>query len=413
MNIEIINTGTELLLGTTLNTHGAWIGQELLPLGLRVDRQVTVPDGEAIRDALEESIKRSDIVIVTGGIGPTSDDITREITAEVMGLELIEDEAAIRSIQGFFDQRSREMPESNRKQAQNPCGADVIPNPLGTAPGVYVPPRLGKDEPCAVFLLPGPPNELKPMFLEEVIPRVRALGEISGDRAMQEFRFVGVGESALQDQLDGPLHELKNLEVGYCAHLGAVDLRLIGAKDSLLQAQKLIETAYPTECFSSSGESLAAVVIASLREDSKTVCFAESCTGGGIAAKLTDIAGASSVFETGYVTYSNEAKMKMLGVSPELFPQYGAVSKEVAKAMASGALEKSGANYAISVTGIAGPGGGSDEKPVGTVWLALATRGKGVEAIRKFHPRGREAFREVVAMDALDLLRKALMGNCE
>ena len=171
MRIEILNTGTELLLGTTLNRHGAWIGERLFELGLRVERQVTVPDGEAVRDALAECVGRSDVVLVTGGLGPTSDDLTREAAAEAMGIELIEDEHAVRVIEAFFAKLDRPMAEGNLKQALIPCGADVLPNLNGTAPGVYVPPRLGKGKACAVFLLPGPPNELHPMFEDEVVPR--------------------------------------------------------------------------------------------------------------------------------------------------------------------------------------------------------------------------------------------------
>ncbi len=409
MNIEVINTGTELLLGTTLNTHGAWIGQELMATGLRVSRQSTVPDGVAIREALAGALERSDAVIVTGGLGPTSDDLTREMTAEVMGLELIEDEAALRSLEAFFAKRSRSMPPSNRKQALHPCGADVLPNPHGTAPGVYVPPRLGASSPCAVFLLPGPPNELRPMFQNEVLPRLLALSGLEGEkepRTMRVCRFVGVGESELQDALDARLEQIDGLEIGYCAHLGQVDLRLMGMTSVVESALELVKQGYPEQCFTYSGESLESVVVRSLRERGESVCFAESCTGGGVAARLTDIAGASSVFGESYVTYSNEAKMKLLGVPEELLAEYGAVSQEVAIAMALGAQERSGADYALSVTGIAGPSGGTDQKPVGTVWIALAVRGKEPIALKKFHPRGRAVFREVVTLGVLDLLRR-------
>lgn len=409
MNIEIINTGTELLLGSTLNTHGAWLGQELLPLGIRVERQVTVPDGDGIRSALAESVERADVVIVTGGIGPTSDDITREVTAEVMGLDLIEDEAAVRSIKAFFAERSRVMPESNLKQAQHPCGAEVMTNPHGTAPGVYVPPRLGKTSPCAVFLLPGPPNEMKPMFFGEVLPRLRALSSVEEMSSVKEYRFIGVGESALQDKVDEVLHGIEGLEIGYCAHVGSVDLRLIGSETALTTASELIESFYLTECYSCRGQEMEEVVVELLSAHGQTVSFAESCTGGAMAAKVTDVAGASTVFEAGYVTYSNGAKARMLGVTEETLKRFGAVSEEVAKEMALGALADSGSDYAVAVTGVAGPGGGSEEKPVGTVWLALAARDGSVKAVKKFHPRGRAVFKQVVVLAALNLLRLELM----
>ena len=412
MIIEVINTGTELLLGTTLNTHGAWLGQELMATGLRVSRQSTVPDGAAIGEVLAEALERSDAVIVTGGLGPTSDDLTREMTAEVMGLELIEDEAALRSLEAFFALRSRSMPASNRKQALHPCGADVLPNLHGTAPGVYVPPRLGASSPCAVFLLPGPPNELRPMFQNEVMPRLLALsglGEENEPREMRVCHFIGVGESELQDTLDARLDQMSGLEVGYCAHLGQVDLRLMGTKTVVKSALEIVRLNYSTQCYTDSGESLENVVVARLRERGQSVCFAESCTGGGVAARLTDVAGASMIFEESYVTYSNEAKMKLLGVPEELLAAHGAVSEEVAISMAVGAQERSGVDYALSVTGIAGPAGGTDQKPVGTVWIALAARGKEPIALKKFHPRGRAVFREVVTLEVLDLLRRQLI----
>ena len=185
MRIEIINTGSELLLGTTLNTHGAWMGMELFKLGLRVQRQITVPDGEAINSAMAESMERSDVVIVTGGLGPTSDDITREAAADVLGVELITDEAALRSIEAFFADRNREMAEDNKKQALNPVGGDILPNPNGTAPGIYTPPRMSGDRLCALFLLPGPPGEMRPMFQNEVEPRLRSLAGTNQDHHVQ------------------------------------------------------------------------------------------------------------------------------------------------------------------------------------------------------------------------------------
>jgi nicotinamide-nucleotide amidase len=205
VRIEIINTGTELLLGNTLNTHGAWFGRELFKLGLRISRQMTVPDGDAIRESLEEAIGRADAVIVTGGLGPTSDDLTREITAEVLGLDLITDEAALRSLEGFFALRGRTMVDANRKQALCPVGADILPNPNGTAPGIYVPPRLNGQANCAVFLLPGPPRELYPMYHAEVVPRLKALAGIESIHDARVLKFTGIGESDFHDGIDARL----------------------------------------------------------------------------------------------------------------------------------------------------------------------------------------------------------------
>ncbi|MBT8037967.1 MAG: competence/damage-inducible protein A [Verrucomicrobiae bacterium] len=408
MHIEIINTGSELLLGTTLNTHGAWMGSELIQHGFRVQRQTTVPDGPAIMEALAEAMTRSDVVIVSGGIGPTSDDISREAAAEVLGVDLIEDEAAMRSIEAFFARRKRPMAEENRKQALNPVGADVLANPNGTAPGVYTPPRLSGDYFCALFLLPGPPGEMKPMFHAEVTPRLCALADVSREHKMQTLRFTGIGESDFHTQLDEKLLAIPELEVGYCARPSEVDLRLIGSRENIQKAISYTLATFPTHCFSTKGESLEAVVVNLLTTQGKLLTLAESCTGGRIASRITDVSGASAVFTHGFVTYANAAKRDLLGVSDDLLESHGAVSEEVAIAMAEGALKHSNANIAVSVTGIAGPTGGTQEKPVGTVWIGLATAEHSF-AIHKIHAHGREIFKQSTSQNALDLIRRELL----
>ncbi len=403
MRIEIINTGSELLLGSTINTHGAWLGQELLGLGLRVQRLVTVPDGDPIRDALKESIAVSDAVIVTGGLGPTSDDVTREATAEALGVELIEDEHAVRSLEAFFAKLGRPMTPSNLKQAQHPVGADVLPNPNGTAPGVYVPPRLG-DSACAIFLLPGPPHEMHAMYHAEVAPRLKALTEMPADHGVTNIKFSGVGESSFQDMLDAKLHEAGGLEVGYCARPGELDLRLIGSESDRKTAANLAIKTYPQCYVNDDGRSLEATVVHALTEKNLKLALAESCTGGRISSRITDVSGSSAVFTHGYVTYANEAKVAMLGVNEASLEKEGAVSEKVAQEMAEGALRNSGADIALSVTGIAGPTGGTDEKPVGTVWIGISVR-KGdqilTSAEMKFYPNGREVFKRLVSQAVL------------
>jgi nicotinamide-nucleotide amidase len=410
MRIEIINTGSELLLGSTLNRHGAWLGQELLSLGLRVQRQVTVPDGDPIRDALKDSIAVSDVVIVTGGLGPTSDDVTREATAEALGLELIEDEHALRCIEAYFAKLGREMSPSNVKQAQHPVGADVLPNPNGTAPGVYVPPRLGISS-CAIFLLPGPPNEMHPMYHAEVAPRLKALTELPSDHGVTNIKFSGIGESAFQDKLDAALHEIPDLEIGYCARPGELDLRLIGSKSNRKSAADLAIKTYPQQYINDDCRSLEETVVHALTEKGLTLSLAESCTGGIISSRITDVAGASEVFTYGYVTYANSAKVSLLGVNETDLETHGAVSEIVAKKMAEGALKQSGADIAVSVTGIAGPTGGSAEKPVGTVWIGLSVRnGEHIhtKAEMKFHPNGRAVFKQLVSQAVLMTILKTV-----
>ncbi len=408
MKIEIINTGTELLLGNTLNTHSAWFGRELFKLGLRIARQTTVPDGVAIRDTLQEVIGRADAVIVTGGLGPTSDDLTREITAEVLGLELITDEAALRSLEGFFALRGKPMVDANLKQALCPVGADILPNPNGTAPGIYVPPRLNGRSNCAVFLLPGPPRELYPMYHAEVVPRLRALAGVEEIYQAQVLKFTGIGESDFHDGIDARLAAVSGLEYGYCAHIGEVDLRLIGDAAALEKGREIALARFEKFLISDDESSLEKTVVRLLKEHEMTIATAESCTGGLIANRITDVPGASEVFTHGFVTYANEAKSGVLGVSEQDIETHGAVSEVVARAMADGALQKSGASISVSVTGIAGPGGGSEEKPMGTAWIAVAMRGGPTEAFCVFHPRNRKDFKLAVSQAALEAVRRRM-----
>lgn len=411
MRIEIINTGTELLLGSTLNTHGHWMGQELLKMGLRVQRQMTVPDGDAIRDAMRESVMRCDALIVTGGLGPTSDDITREATAEVLGIEMIEDEQALRTMKDFFLARGYgEMPKGNSKQALVPVGADVLPNPNGTAPGVYVPPRLGKASACAIFLLPGPPSELRPMFHAEVEPRMRALSGIENAGRAVEVKFVGIGESSFAEGIDDQLQAIEGLEFGYCARLGELDLRLIGGEEPIRQAREIVEAAFGEYYVSDDGAALEEVVVREMAARGLTLATAESCTGGLIANRVTDVPGSSAVLTHGFVSYANAAKESQLGVSAESLAEYGAVSEEVCREMVLGALSQSGADIAVAVTGIAGPDGGSDEKPVGTVYIGIAKKGESVRVLRQCHPRARTSFKRQVSQVALDQVRRCALG---
>lgn len=409
MRIEILNTGTELLLGNTVNTHAAWFGRELFLLGLRIARQTTVPDGDAIRDAITESVGRADVLIVTGGLGPTSDDLTREITAEVLGIELITDEAALRSLEAFFALRGKPMATANLKQALIPVGADVLPNANGTAPGVYVPPRLNGRSSCAVFLLPGPPRELYPMFHDEVVPRLRALAGVETVYEALELKFTGIGESDFHQGIDAALAEIPDLEFGYCAHIGEVDLRLIGPPAALEAGRAIALGHFGEFLISDDGASLEETVVRLLAEKHLTLATAESCTGGLISNRITDVPGASAVFTHGFVTYANAAKISLLGVLPASLETHGAVSETVACQMAAGALQASGADIAVAVTGIAGPDGGTPDKPVGTAWIGLAAKDAPATAFKVFHPRNRHDFKLAVSQAALEAVRRKLV----
>ena len=408
MQIELLTTGTELLLGTTQNTHGAWIGQRLLRVGLRVSRQITVPDGEAVGRAMRIGLEGGEALIVTGGLGPTSDDLTREALAEVLGLEMIEDEAAMRAIEEFFARRQRVMAEANRKQAQAPVGADILVNPNGTAPGLYLPPRLSGSFNCAVFLLPGPPRELYPMFEAEVVPRLQALSGIEKVPEFLELKFAGIGESDFHEGIDDVLEAIPGLEHGYCARPGEVDLRLMGSAASIREAGEIVRATFEDELVSDDGANLEDVVVDLLAKRGRTLAIAESCTGGLIASRITDVAGSSEVFRYGFVTYANEAKQELVGVSQDALRSHGAVSDPVARQMAEGALKAGEADIAVAVTGIAGPAGGSEEKPVGTVFLGLAERGRETQVYQQFHPWARAAFKRQVSQSALNLVRLTL-----
>lgn len=409
MRIEVVNTGTELLLGKVVNTHVGYFGEKLFKLGLRIQRQTTIPDGEEIRTVLEEAFPRCDAILVTGGLGPTNDDVTREVIAEMLGRKLHLDTAIRDEIREMFRKRGMRASSTNDRQAMVPDGAEVLNNPYGTAPGLYVPADGGHESPH-LFLLPGPPRELKPMFEELVFPKLSELrGEIRAE-ASHNLRIYGVGESTLASVLEPKLDTLENLELGYCARLGEVDLRLIGAVDSVEAAAAIVRAEFGDKIMTESEESIAKVVLDLLVARGETVSTAESCTGGFIASTLTDQSGSSAILHSSYVTYANEAKSKILGVPADMLAEHGAVSDEVVRAMAEGCLRISGADHAIAVSGIAGPTGGSDEKPVGTVHVGIASKGSDIFAKRYFHPSDRVSFKERVARLALDLLRRRLCG---
>ncbi len=410
MRLEVVNTGTELLLGKVVNTHAAFFGQELFKLGLRIQRQTTIPDGDGIRTVLGECFPRCDVILVTGGLGPTSDDLTREAVSGMLGRELRLDPGVLATIREMFRTRGLRQNRSNDRQAMVPEGAVVLENPHGTAPGLYLPADAAAGSPH-LFLLPGPPRELKPMFANLVFPTLaRLLGEDASPPAWKNFRIYGVGESALASVLEPLLAGLPDLELGYCARLGEVDLRLIGASDSVEAAAGVVRREFPREIVVESEAPIEEVVVGLLAERGETVATAESCTGGLIASTLTDVSGSSAVFARGYVTYSNAAKSELLGVPADLIAEHGAVSDLVVRAMALGCLSRSGADHALAVSGIAGPTGGSEEKPVGTVHVALASREGGVFAKRYFFPVDRISFKQRVVRLALDLLRRRLRG---
>ncbi len=421
MFIELINTGTELLLGRTANTHQQWLGRRLADLGYRVARQATVPDtGPEIEQALREALARADLILVTGGLGPTSDDLTRERVAALLGRPLRLDAGVRAHIERFFALRDRPMPAGNEVQALVPEGARVLWNPLGTAPGLAIEARpnpFRRDGAASwLVLLPGPPRELQPMFNDTVVPLLRERLPPAEDSVSRTLRTVGVGESLVQARIAEPLRPLvaTGLELGYCAHPGQVDVRLAAhgpeAARLVRSAEQTVRGLLGEHIFTAADEELETVLVRLLTERRQTLALAESCTGGCLAHRLTNVPGASAVFRAGLVTYSNAAKERLLGVRAETLARHGAVSEAVAREMAEGARRGNETDYAVAVTGIAGPGGGSAAKPVGTVFLALASARAPV-AEHHLNLWDRETFKQVSANQALDLLRRAVLGG--
>lgn len=397
IRVELINTGTEILLGSVVNTNAAWLGHRLFEEGLRVCRQTVVPDGPEISAAMRESAGRADLVIVSGGLGPTSDDVTREALCEVCGVGMHRDKGLEEGLTAFFTSRGLSASQSNFKQALVPDGALVLENPNGTAPGLVMPAEGMRP---MFILLPGPPAELKPMVEDSVIPLIGSLTDRDVPR-LRVFRLVGVGESVLQDLVDESLHQIDSLEVAYCARMGEVDVRLIGDELSLKQGEDCLLSLAGRYVLKPFGCTLEGAVVRHLKSRGFQVATAESCTGGLIAKRLTDVPGSSEVFQFGWVTYANESKMKMLGVPADMLRIHGPVSDPVVRAMAEGALMRSGADVAVAVSGLAGPGGGTEECPVGTVWLAWAFRSGRTITEMISYPRPRKAFRRMVAQKAL------------
>jgi nicotinamide-nucleotide amidase len=408
MRTIVINTGTELLLGDVLNSHLSFIAHEIFSLGLRIERQTTVPDGEAIRDAIEESLGGAEIIFITGGLGPTTDDITREVTADLLGLELRHDPAILRSIEERASRRGFRLTDRVARQADVPEGATVLPNEHGSAPGLYLAADTQKKWPH-LFLLPGPPRELHPMFRDSVLPILRGIVPAAPTTDRRTFRIAGMGESLVEEAVGAQLLELPGLELGYCARPGEMDLRLIGETAVLERAEQIVRAKLGTAIFSTDGSDLEEAVVKMLTARKQTLAVAESCTGGYLAHRLTNVPGASAVLLAGYVTYSNEAKSAVLSVDPVLICEHGAVSDPVARAMAEGARANAKADFALATTGIAGPSGGTEQKPVGTVFIALAAADGPTRVKRRFFPDDRPTFKELTTQTALEMLRRSLI----
>ena len=409
-NFELLTLGDELLLGLTANGHLTFVGAQLGRRGVTLRRNITITDAaDAIVEQFRESWARADVVITTGGLGPTCDDRTRECLAEVLGQKLVHDAQVAAQIAARFDRLGRKMTPNNLKQALVFERGEVLSNANGTAPGLWV-----EQDGKILIMLPGPPNELQPMFTEQVVPRLAALGLLTDREAYVQLRTSGVGESALETKLQ-PIFDRFGaaLSIAFCAHSGHVDCRVSSPAGRLGEAEL---QAIAAECAGFLGEdfvcyghdSLAKVCADLLRGQEKILASAETASGGLLANSFTDICGASKFFAGGVVCYSNESKMQLLEIPECLLAQHGAVSAENAVAMATGAAEKLGADYAIAITGFAGPCGGSKENPVGTFYLALHAP-HGVWSKKLSYPGPRTTVKVRAVNAALDWLRRELV----
>jgi len=417
--IELINTGAELMLGSVLNSHQQWLCRHLADAGYSVARQIAIDDtAGTIQQAVREALGRAELVITTGGLGPTSDDCTRDAIAALFRRRLVEDAAVRARIDAWFAARRRPQPPSTRLQALVPEGAEVLDNAHGTAPGLRLRccPNPHHPQGCEAWLimLPGPPRELRPMFADQVMPWIRSTIPLPAPCVCRTVRTTGIGESAVQEMIAGPLAALvaADLGLGYCARPGEVDVRVLArgpmAETHVAEAEAVVRGLLGQHLFGVEDELLEQVLVRLLTERRQTVAVAESCTGGRLASRITDVPGASAVFLGGAVTYSNDLKQRLLGVRAETLEAHGAVSEPTAREMAEGARTRLGADFALATTGIAGPAGGTDTKPVGTVFIALATPARTIVQPH-LNRYDRDTFKHVTTQQALDLLRRALL----
>lgn len=410
MRAEIISVGTELLLGQIVDTNAAYLSKLLPEFGLDLHYRVTVGDNAArLAEALELALSRSDIVFTIGGLGPTEDDLTKETVARVLGDEMVMHEESAQHMRSFFASRGIEMPQTNLKQALIPRRGRVLPNPMGTAPGAAF-----ETDDKVVVVLPGPPREFIPMVDERVAPylkeRVGAGASVIRSRVL---RIAGLGESSVEDRVKHLLRG-SNPTVAPLASPGEVHLRITAKAATAVEADQLIDgmdrelvAILGDAVFGRDAQTLEQVVVEKLIERGLKLTTAESCTGGLVANRITDVPGSSAAFVAGIVSYANAAKKELLGVPEQLLIEHGAVSEQVAGAMAEGARKATGADVAIGITGIAGPAGGTPEKPVGLVYTALATK-EGTTVRRHQFSGSRVDIKLRTSQTALDMLRTYL-----
>ena len=410
--VEILSVGTELLLGNIANTDAQMLSQGLSELGLNVYYHTVVGDNpQRVREAVAIAKGRADIIITTGGLGPTCDDLTKNVLAESFGKKLVFHEESAQRIRSFFERMKRPMTENNLQQAMLPEGCTVLTNDWGTAPGCAF-----EAEGTHVIMLPGPPSECRPMFHHRAVPYLQVLSE--GVIASHTLKLFGIGESAVEAQLRDQMNAMTNPTLAPYAKEGECELRVTAKAPSDREAQALlkptveqVKALFGDKVYGVDVSSLEEVVEGLLKEKGLTIGVAESCTGGLMAKRLTDLPGASQVFKGGVVSYTNEVKANVLGVSPELLEEHGAVSAPVAQAMAEGARKALGCDIALSATGVAGPGSDDRGNEVGTMFVAIATaEGSYVRPLKLGNRPVRARLRTQTAHHAFDLARRYLSG---
>ena len=410
--VEILCTGEELLLGDIVNTNAAFLSSELTKLGFLIyHHSVVGDDPKRLGDCVRESLSRSDIIVVSGGLGPTKDDLTKETVAEIFNRKTELHKESLDAIKAYFAKTGRVMSKNNEKQAMMPEGAIVFPNHFGTAPAL----ALENEQGQSVIMLPGPPSELVPLFFEQVVPYLKSKNSMT--IVSKNIHFFGIGESALAEALDGFLVDTPELTAATYCKEGEVRIRITARAESEntatelcdKYAQKIINTEAGRFVYGIDVGTIENAVVKALHESRLTLSAAESCTGGLISKRITDISGCSDVFFGGCVTYTNDVKMRLIGVSSETLERYGAVSEQTACEMARGVRLATGSDIGVSATGIAGPTGGTPEAPVGTVFIGLST--KNGESFRKLTlspMRSREYIRQASATNAFDMVLKAI-----
>jgi len=411
MDIELVTVGTELLLGFTVDTNSAEIGRTLAAGGVRVVRRTAVADDvAAIRDAVSAALQRTGVVITTGGLGPTADDITKSAVAALFGVRLVFDPSVWAALEARFARFGRIPTANNRGQADIPEGAAVLPNRWGTAPGLWL-----DGEPGLVIMLPGVPIEMRNLLETYVVPRFAARGGSASVIRSATVRTTGIAESTLAERMGDIEARIAPLSLAYLPGLGSVDLRVTAwnldgeeADRRLAEAVRLMADRAGDHAYGTGSDDLAAIVLAELRRRSLRIGVAESCTGGLLGGRLTAIPGSSSQFLGGVIAYADETKHRLLGVPLDLLATFGAVSEPVARAMALGAARSLDAEVAVAITGVAGPDGGTAEKPVGTVWFGFVWPG-GEEAVLRTLVGTREEVRGRAAQLALYELWRRLV----